>query len=100
LPQRLRCKKCLDLCDDGSVETTNHNPVTFKQNTIRQDDIDSSTKTLTSSTVHSSSNKYTSRSRILCCVRFTRSIIISGTPSPVIAEVGTTGTFRAKLFLS
>ncbi|KAF9066576.1 hypothetical protein BDP27DRAFT_1227348, partial [Rhodocollybia butyracea] len=38
--------------------------------------------TLTSRTVHSSSDKYISRPLNLCCVRFTRSIIISGMTDP------------------
>lgn len=56
--------------------------------------------TLTSSTVHSSSDKYMRLSLMRCWVRFTSSKIMSGTPSPVMADVGTRETFRAKFLFS
>lgn len=39
--KRLRRQQCTNLCDDGSVQPTNHDFVSFSQDTIRQDDIDS-----------------------------------------------------------
>ena len=56
--------------------------------------------TLTSKTVHSNSDKYINLSLILCWVRFTNNMIMSGTPSPVCADVGTKETFLAKLLFS
>jgi hypothetical protein len=56
--------------------------------------------TLTSRTVHSSSDRYMSRSLIRCWVSWTSSMIMSGIPSPVMAEVGTKETYRPKSLFS
>lgn len=56
--------------------------------------------TLTSRTVHSSSEIYIKRSVIRCWVSWMSSMIMSGTPSPVMAEVGTRETVRPRSLFS
>lgn len=56
--------------------------------------------TLTSRTVHSSSEMYIRLSAILDWVRLTRSMIMSGIPSPVMADVGMSETFFPRFLLS
>ena len=56
-------------------------------------------RALISSTVHTISCDHMMRSSISFCVSWTTSIRISGTPSPVCAEVGTSETYSRKSVL-
>lgn len=45
-PQWLGCEQCTDLSDNGAVKTTDHNPISFSQDTVRKNNIDSCAQSL------------------------------------------------------